>query len=130
MSLRRTIFGLLVCGAFVGSSLGRLLADPPQKKEDTHWAYQPVRRPGVPGVRDPGWIGSPVDAFVLARLEKHGLKPAPRADRRSLLRRVYLDLIGLPPSPEEMKAFLEDRSPDAFRKVVDGLLARPQYGER
>jgi hypothetical protein len=95
-----------------------------------HWAFRPVARPAVPAVRDRSGVRTPIDAFVLARLEKAGLKPAPPADRRTLLRRVTLDLIGLPPTPEEQRAFLADDSPDAFAKVVDRLLASPQYGER
>jgi hypothetical protein len=102
----------------------------PAVPPEQHWAFQPVRRPAVPAVRDRAWVRTPIDAFVLARLEKAGLKPAPPADRRTLLRRAYLDLIGLPPTPEEQRAFLADDSPDAFAKVVDDLLARPQYGER
>ncbi len=96
----------------------------------THWSFRPLRRPAVPDVRMKGWVKTPIDAFVLARLEKAGLKPSPAADRRTLLRRVYFDLIGLPPTPEEMDAFLVDRSPAAYEKVVDRLLASPHYGER
>jgi hypothetical protein len=95
-----------------------------------HWAYQPVHRPAVPAVQGDSWVRTPIDAFVLARLEQKGIQPAPPADRRTLLRRVYLDLIGLPPTPEEQEAFLADPSPDAYARVVDNLLARPQYGER
>jgi len=95
-----------------------------------HWSFQLLRRPDVPAVGDRAWVRTPIDAFVLARLEKAGLKPSPTADRRTLLRRVTLDLIGLPPTPEEQRAFLADDSPDAFARVVDDLLARPQYGER
>jgi hypothetical protein len=84
----------------------------------------------VPQVSDPSWVKTPVDAFVLARLRAEGLAPAPPADRRTLLRRVYFDLIGLPPTPEEVEAFLQDESPGAYERVVDELLARPQYGER
>jgi hypothetical protein len=99
------------------------------KAESTHWAFQPPVRPVVPKVTL-GGNENPIDAFVLARLEKASLKPAAQADRRTLLRRVYLDLIGLLPTLEEQQAFLNDRSPDAYSKVVDSLLARPQYGER
>jgi hypothetical protein len=95
-----------------------------------HWAYQPVRRVPVPPVRDRGWVRNPVDAFVLAKLEAAGLRPAPPADRRTLLRRVTFDLTGLPPTPAEIDAFLADRSPNAYEKVVDRLLASPTYGER
>src|SRR5213593_4310459 len=103
-----------------------LRADEPAK----HWAFQPVRRPDVPRVRDRAWVRTPIDAFILAKLEAAGLKPSPPADQRSLLRRIYLDLIGLPPTPEEQHAFLADTRPDAFARVVDDLLARPEYGER
>jgi hypothetical protein len=101
-------------------------ATPPER----HWAFQAVRCPPVPAVRDRSWVRTPIDAFVLARLEQKGLQPAPPADPRTLLRRVYLDLIGLPPTPAEQRAFLADPSPDVFACVVDDLLARPQYGER
>src|SRR6185437_1512858 len=95
-----------------------------------HWAYvQPVR-PELPAVKDAAWCRNPIDRFILAKLEKEGLKPSPEADKVTLLRRVYLDLIGLPPSPQQVDAFLADRSPDAYEKVVDQLLASPHYGER
>ncbi len=99
---------------------------PPQQ----HWAFQPVRRPAIPIVADRAWIRTPSDAFLLAKLQAAGMKPSPAADRRTVLRRVYHDLIGLPPTPEEQQAFLVDHSPDAFARVVDDLLSRPQYGER
>jgi hypothetical protein len=99
-------------------------------KEEKHWAFQSVKRPAIPQVSYPTWPRTPIDAFVLARLEKAGLKPAPPADRRTLLRRIFLDLIGHPPTPEELERFLRDSSPLAFERVVDDLLARPQFGER
>ena len=95
-----------------------------------HWAFQPLNKPLAPAVRGQSWVRTPVDAFVLSALEKQGVELAPPADRRTLLRRVYLDLIGLPPTPAEQRAFLADESPDALARVVDDLLARPQYGER
>ncbi len=95
-----------------------------------HWAYQPLRDPPIPVVKDRNWIQTPIDAFVLAKLEAKGLTPSPQADRRTLLRRLSFDLIGLPPTPAEIDAFLADRSPDAYEKVVDRLLASPHYGER
>ncbi len=95
-----------------------------------HWAYQSVRQPELPAVRDRGWLRSPVDAFVLASLEKASLTPSPPADRRTLIRRVYYDLTGLPPTAAETEAFESDGSPDAFARVVDRLLASPRYGER
>ena len=103
-------------------------APPPQRPE--HWAFRPVQAPAVPPVKDAAWVRTPIDAFLLAKLEAEGLQPAPPADKSTLLRRAYFDLIGLPPTPDEEKAFLEDSSPRAFEKVVDGLLARPEYGER
>lgn len=101
-----------------------------ESKESQHWAFQTVQRPPIPHVSDPTWPQNPIDSFVLSRLEKVGLKPAPPADRSTLLRRIYLDLIGLPPAPEEQERFLRDPSPLAFERVVDDLLARPQLGER
>ena len=94
------------------------------------WSLQPIRRPAVPDVKNRDWVRNPIDAFILARLEAKGLAPAPEADRRTLIRRVTFDLIGLPPTPEEIDAFLKDDSPDAYEKLVDRLLAPPDYGER
>ena len=96
-----------------------------------HWAYQLVTPPAVPtGKSDDEWVLNPIDAFVAAEHEKRGLRPLPPAGKRVLLRRVYLDLIGVPPTPEEIRAFLADDSSDAYEKVVDRLLANQQYGER
>jgi len=95
-----------------------------------HWAYQPVKRPPVPEVADAkAPIRNPIDNFIQARLAREGLTPSPEADRRTLLRRVTLDLTGIPPTPQEADAFLNDRSPDAYDKVVDRLLASPAYAE-
>jgi cytochrome c553 len=96
---------------------------------EQHWAFQPVRKV-TPPPEPTGWAANPVDAFVLARLREHGLRPVPAADRRTLVRRVTFDLIGLPPTPAEVDAFVTDDSPDAYAKVVDRLLASPHYGER
>jgi mono/diheme cytochrome c family protein len=95
-----------------------------------YWAYQPVKRPPVPAVKDKQWVKTPVDAFVLARLEAKGLKPVRPADRRALIRRATYDLTGLPPSPEEIDAFVTSTDPDAYEKLIDGLLASPHYGEK
>ena len=100
----------------------------PEDKQ--YWAFQQVANPAVPKVNDPRWVHNPIDTFVLAKLEKAGLQPSPPADKTTLLRRAYLDLMGLPPTPEEVGAFLADKSPRAFSKVVEHLLASPQYGER
>jgi len=95
---------------------------------DDWWAYRPLRRPATPSVTDAKWARSPIDAFVLAGLERRGLQPAPAADRHTLLRRITYDLTGLPPTPAEIEAFVRDTSADAYEKVVDRLLASPQYG--
>ncbi|MCA1595937.1 MAG: DUF1549 and DUF1553 domain-containing protein, partial [Chloroflexi bacterium] len=96
----------------------------------THWAYLKPRRPAVPAVRTPGWVRNPIDSFVLSNLEHEGLTPSPEADRVTLIRRVTLDLTGLPPSPQEVDAFVADRSPNAYDRVVTRLLASSHYGER
>jgi len=95
-----------------------------------HWAFERVERPAVPAVRDAAWAKTPLDRFILARLEAEGLTPNAEADRGTLARRVALDLTGLPPAPEAVDAFLADTAPDAYEKYVDGLLASPHYGER
>jgi hypothetical protein len=96
----------------------------------THWAYTPPEPPDLPPVRRGGWARNPIDRFVLARLEREGLTPSPEADKATLLRRVTYDLTGLPPTPAEVDAFLADRSPDAYERRVDAMLASPRYGER
>jgi mono/diheme cytochrome c family protein len=105
---------------------------PPQVDEQARrfWSFRPVVRPRPPAVRKADWVRTPIDAFLLARLEAAGLEPAPPAARTALLRRLSYDLIGLPPTPEEVDAFLADTSPGAYEKVVDRLLASPHYGER
>ncbi|MDX2029632.1 MAG: DUF1553 domain-containing protein [Blastocatellia bacterium] len=95
-----------------------------------HWAFLPPARPEAPKVGAPAWVKNPIDSFVLARLEKEGMKPSPEADRVTLLRRLSFDLTGLPPTPAEVDVFLADKSPDAYEKQVDRLLASPRYGER
>ena len=94
------------------------------------WAFQPLSRVRVPAVRDRSWARTDVDRFILARLERDGLRPVGRADKLTLIRRATLDLTGLPPMPEDIDAFLKDSSPGAFAKVVDRLLASPAYGEQ
>ena len=95
-----------------------------------HWAWQPLTKPVVPEVKDSAWGKTPVDNFILAKLDEKKMKPNPAADKRTLIRRATFDLIGLPPTTEEVDAFLKNESPDAFAKVVDRLLASPHYGER
>ncbi len=99
-------------------------------EQKNHWAWQPPVRSALPAVRDEAWAENPIDVLVLARLEATGLRPAPRASREQLLRRVTLDLTGLPPTPREIDVFVHDPSAAAWAKVVDRLLASPHYGER
>ena len=96
----------------------------------SHWSFQPIARPQVPRTGNDSWARNPIDRFVLARLERENIEPAPEADRRTLIRRVTFDLTGLPPDPADVAAFLLDNRPDAYERVVDRLLASPHYGER
>jgi hypothetical protein len=109
---------------------GKAESRDPKSDFKSHWSFQPPKDHPLPVVRNTPWPRTPVDHFILARLETRGLTPAPPADKRTLIRRVYLDLIGLPPTAEEVDAFLADDSPDAFARVVERLLASPHYGER
>ena len=110
---------LLTPGAFPADKVG-------------DWAFRPIQKPAVPAppTEHRAWVRNPVDAFVLDKLRANGLKPSPEADRRTLARRVTIDLTGLPPTPEELDAFSKDTTPDAYEKLVDRLLASPHYGER
>src|SRR5262249_44680476 len=94
------------------------------------WSFQPVKNPSPPEVGDEGWIKTPVDRFVLAELERRGMKPSPPADKQTLARRLSFDLVGLPPTPEELDEFLRDDAPAAIERLVERLLASPRYGER
>ncbi len=111
---------------------GPVAAMQPTKAElaASHWAFKPIKNPAPPKVSNSKWVVNPIDSFVLAKLEEKGMKPTPKADRRSLLRRVSLDLTGLPPSDAEVLAFVNDRAPDSYEKAVDRLLASSAYGER
>jgi hypothetical protein len=106
---------------------GAVDVEAPDKR---HWAYRKPSRPEPPAVANAAWIRNPIDRFVLARLEREGMAPAPEATRETLIRRLSLDLVGLPPTLAEVDAYLADTSPDAYEKVVDRLLASPHYGER
>src|SRR5262245_31422868 len=116
------IAGLLAAGlpAVLGSSQGK--AD--------HWAFQPISHPEPPPVADPAWPRNEIDRFILARLEEKGLRPSPEADRRTLIRRACFDVTGLPPAPEDVRAFLSDPDPAAYEHLIDRLLDSPHYGER
>ncbi len=100
--------------------------------EPLHWSFAPVRKPAIPAVKNGAWLKDGIDVFILAKLEAAGIAPNPDADRATLLRRATFDLTGLPPTPEELAAFVRDPAPDdaAFAKVVDRLLASPRFGER
>lgn len=95
-----------------------------------YWAYQTVKRPAVPAVKENGWVRNPVDAFVLKSLENKGIRPAPVSDKISFIRRISYDLTGLPPTPAEIDSFVQDQTPQAYEKLVDRLLESPHYGEK
>ncbi len=105
-------------------------ADASQAVEPSWWSFRKPKHFPVPEVRDRAWVKNPIDAFILAKLEQKGLHPAPPAERRTLVRRAYFDLHGLPPAPDDVQAFVDDTRPDAWEKLVDRLLASPRYGER
>lgn len=109
---------------------GPAISQAPPDKARAHWAFQPVVAPAIPKVKHRRWVQTPVDAFVLAKMETRKMKPSPPADKRTLIRRATYDLIGLPPTPEEVAAFMADKSPGAFAQLVERLLASPHYGER
>jgi hypothetical protein len=121
---------ILAVSVFLTVISGPVRAAPDVEAARSWWSLQPVTDPQPPETKDTGWPRGEVDRFVLAKLEANGLRPAPAADRRTLIRRATFDLTGLPPTPAEVAAFLADGSPDAFAKVVDRLLASPAYGER
>jgi hypothetical protein len=118
------------------ASLAATAADPspteqaPKAAAAKPWPYQSLQRPAVPQVKDAQWVRTPIDAFVLAKLEAKSVKPSPDAERAALIRRATLDAWGLLPTPEEVKTFVADKSPNAYEKLVDRLLASPRYGER
>jgi hypothetical protein len=114
------------------TTLARAAGQPASRgsASNTHWAFQPVRRPEPPAVRNGNWVVSPIDAFVLARLEAARMTPSPRADKRTLIRRASIDLLGIPPTVEEIDEFDADPNPTAFEQLVDRLLASPRFGER
>ena len=113
------------------AAVSNVVAEIARQRAGYPWQpFQPVKRPAVPTVKNAEWNASPIDAFIAAEHEARGLAPRPEASRAVLLRRVSLDLIGLPPTPEELHEFLNDSSPNAYDKVVDRLLSSPHYGER
>ncbi|MEQ2007192.1 MAG: DUF1549 and DUF1553 domain-containing protein [Limisphaerales bacterium] len=129
MNTLRSILQLaLLC--LIGGGAAGFAATPSLEVGRKHWAFQPLRAGQLPAVKDAAWARNDVDRFILAALEAKGLKPSPAADPRTLIRRVTFDLTGLPPTPEEVEAFVRDASPQAWERVVDRLLASPHYGER
>ena len=105
-------------------------AQPTQRPKSDHWSFRPLHRPRTPRVNNAGWVRNPIDAFVLARLEKESIEPSPEAGRETLIRRASLDLTGLPPTPERVARFVHDPRPDAYERLIDELLASDHYGEK
>ena len=101
-----------------------------QQTESSHWSFRPIRRPPVPDIDGSTWLRNPIDDFILKRLEAEGIEPSPEADRATPIRRLSLDLIGLPPDHREVAAFLADSSPQAYKRRVDRLLNSPHFGEK
>jgi Protein of unknown function (DUF1553)/Protein of unknown function (DUF1549) len=119
---------LAACGVVAVVS-GQTTSQKPASSDDKPWAFRPVARHQAPSVDNQAWVRNPLDAFILAKMENAGIKPAREADRITLIRRLSFDLTGLPPTPEEVAGFLGDAAPDAYEKLVDRLLASPRYGE-
>jgi hypothetical protein len=131
MFLKLFVIGVALASLLLASDVAPL--EKYTARERSHWAFVKRTAPAIPAfstAADKAWAKTPVDAFILQRLQKAGLKPSAPADRATLIRRVYFDLIGLPPSPREVAEFLADKTPDAYQKVVERLLASPHYGER
>jgi len=121
--------GLLRAWIDQGANWPDTVASPEDQKRN-HWSFQPVVRPAPPAVKNQKWPRNPIDHFIAAKLAENKLHPSQEADRRTLIRRLYFDLIGLPPTPEEVRTFERDKSPHAYERLVDKLLASPRYGER
>jgi hypothetical protein len=120
------LLGCCVAGLGMGAESARNV----DSGQIRFWSFAPVRRAALPEVGDRSWVRNGIDSFVLAKLENQGLKPAPEADKLTLIRRATFDATGLPPTPQEIRAFLADQSSDAYEKLIDRLLASPHYGER
>jgi hypothetical protein len=126
--MRRLYLFLALCFAVTGISVAQTRTFTDAQKN--FWAFQPAQKPAVPAIKNKNWVKNPVDAFVLAKLEENQIEPNKAADKVTLLRRVTIDMTGLPPTEAEIAAFVGDNSPAAFEKVIDRLLASPAYGER
>src|SRR5262249_21478783 len=126
MTCQRSMRGSVVIALAVAVGLSvQAGEDRAAKPPDLHWAFRPPQLREIPNVSNVSWVRTPVDAFVLAKLERSGLQPALPADRWTLLRRITIDLTGTPPTPEEIAAFVADACPDAYERVVNRLLASP-----
>ena len=131
MLMKMTVMGVVLLSLWGATEVAPLESYTP--RERSHWAYVKRGTPAPPELttaEDRAWAGNPIDAFVLARMKREGLRPSPVADEVTLVRRLYFDLLGLPPTPEELEAYRRDRSPDAWARLVDRLLESPRYGER
>src|SRR4051812_46947021 len=120
----------LSAGISVAAEPDTAAAKPAANTVPNNWAYKPVQQVSAPAVKQKAWVNTPIDAFVLAKLEEKGIKPSPAADRATYIRRATLDAWGLLPTPEEVTAFEKDKSPQAYETLVDRLLASPHFGER
>ena len=121
---------LRILGSIILATVSLLPAAAQSESKQSHWAFQPLKRPSLPEVTNKAWTRNPIDAFILARLEKEKLTLNAEADRATLIRRLKFDVLGLPPTPEERDAFVKDADPQAYAKLVDRYLAAPQFGER
>lgn len=135
--MKKPIYTALAWGIAVALSGVSIAADdkpaasePATQSKSKLWSYQPVKTPAIPAVKQQDWVRTPIDAFILAKQEEKGLTPSPDADRAAFIRRATLDVLGVIPSPEEVEAFVNDESENAYEKLVDRLLASPKYGER
>jgi hypothetical protein len=127
--MRTALLGGLAALLLIGPLTGQTTGKKPLAEADKPWAFQTPKRPALPAVAHKDWVRNPIDAFLLAAMEKDGVQPAKEAERATLIRRLTFDLTGLPPTPEEVAAFAADKSTDAYEKLVDRLLASPRYGE-
>lgn len=133
MKIRYVLLGSLSLAAGLTVAMAAEIqssAAKPASPAQSWWSYQPVKRPDVPAVQQKSWVRTPIDAFILSRIEAKGLRPSPDADRATFIRRATLDVWGVIPTPEDVQAFVNDKSPQAYEKLVDRLLASPHYGER
>jgi hypothetical protein len=130
--IRRQLFAVLFAASplWIDAAAGQERTPEMDSPASTHWSFQPVVRPAVPAAKNTAWVRNPIDHFVLAKLERLGIAPSPEADRPTLIRRLSLDLLGLPPTPAEVDDFVRDSSPGAYERLVARLLDSPHFGER